>query len=37
MNMRFMQVSNKYLEHNWNDKKFIKEFDFCLGVNNADL
>ncbi len=37
MNLRFIQQANKYLERNWDDKKFIREFDFCLGVQNADL
>ncbi len=38
MNMTFIQDSNKYIEQNWNlDKEFIKEFEFCLGVKDAEL
>lgn len=38
MNMNFIQTSNKYIEQNWNlDKEFIKEFEFCLGVSNANM
>jgi hypothetical protein len=36
--MDFIQTSNKYIEQNWDfDKEFIKEYEFCLGVNNAEL
>ena len=37
MNMEFLQLANKYLEHNV-DKKFETEFDYCFGViDNASV
>jgi|SaaInl4_100m_RNA_FD_contig_21_294307_length_206_multi_8_in_0_out_0_1 hypothetical protein len=36
MNMSYLRMANKYIEHN-NDESFIKEFEYCYGVKNARL
>jgi len=38
MNMRFLQMADKYIEHNWHkDIEFEREFEFCMGCQNAEL
>jgi len=34
MNMSYLRMANKYLEHN-KDLSFQKEFEYCYGVKDA--